>query len=578
MLHRINKLTNWQLAICIALVGFIVFSSGLHGQFQGDDIAQIVNNVPVHSITNVRLLFEGGTFYAGHGLRPLSGYYYRPLMMVVFALLYSLFGLNPFYYHLFQLLLCIASSVLVYYFFKYFFNTLLSFILALIFLLHPIDSQVVYSIPNIQDALCFFFGIAALVLLLRFSSLKSLLLVVACLFLALLSKETGLLFIVMAGAYLFWQARRKRLYQFLGIMTVPVIGWLSLKIQAVGLNVRPAYAQIDNLSIIGRLMTIPSLLPFYISKLLFPWELSSGYYFIHASFSVDYVLVPLIIDCLVIAILGCLAFLVRNKGTKYQFMLYCYFLLWATIGMLTISQIIVLDMTASDAWFYFIMVGVLGMVGVMFHVYQERINPKWFMSVVMTLLIISGVTTYLRGNEWKTPYILAQHNIAADNMDFNAYDEIATIEMTKGDYVQALPYAQRAALLYPDFLGYLDWGDSLMANGYYQQAQTVYSQAIHYSYSNKSAAYENRAVLSLAYGSPQLNQQFFSRATSKYPHDSTIWLYDALFLAQQHDSTNAKFAITKAKTYGHVSPYFYDAIMANHPFQAQLLDQTIAID
>jgi len=84
MLNKINKIANWQAALIITTLGFLVFFVGLHGQFLGDDLPQIVNNVPVHSVANIHLFFEGGTFYNGHGLAPLSGVYFRPLMTTVF--------------------------------------------------------------------------------------------------------------------------------------------------------------------------------------------------------------------------------------------------------------------------------------------------------------------------------------------------------------------------------------------------------------------------------------------------------------------------------------------------------------
>ena len=73
MLAKINKLKNWQVALIFLVLCFAVFFTGLRGQFQGDDISQIVSNIPVHSIKNIRLLFEGGTVYNGQGLAPLGG-------------------------------------------------------------------------------------------------------------------------------------------------------------------------------------------------------------------------------------------------------------------------------------------------------------------------------------------------------------------------------------------------------------------------------------------------------------------------------------------------------------------------
>jgi 4-amino-4-deoxy-L-arabinose transferase-like glycosyltransferase len=207
LVARINKLKDWQASLCIVLIGFAIYFTGLASPFQGDDEAQIVYNPTVHSLSNIRSFFEGGTFYNGSVHTKLIGAYYRPLMSTVFSVLYTLFGQHSFYFHFFQLVLCLASTILLYLFLRYSFKPLLALVLSLIFLIHPLDSQVVYAIPNMQDALFFFFGILAVWLLVRFSSVKSLFFVALCLFLSLLSKESGVLFIAVSLLYLYWWNR-----------------------------------------------------------------------------------------------------------------------------------------------------------------------------------------------------------------------------------------------------------------------------------------------------------------------------------------------------------------------------------
>lgn len=127
----LRQLSNLQAVIILTLVGFMVYLSGLASAFTGDDIYQIVNNVPVHSIANIGLFFEGGTFYIGHGLSPLAGIYFRPLMTTTFSLLYSLFGAQPLYYHLLQLIVCIGSSSILYLFFRFSFKPALALLLGI---------------------------------------------------------------------------------------------------------------------------------------------------------------------------------------------------------------------------------------------------------------------------------------------------------------------------------------------------------------------------------------------------------------------------------------------------------------
>ncbi len=165
LISRLNKLSNWQVALIIVVVSFVVYASGFSNPFQGDDYGQIVDNVPVHSISNIVLFFKGGTFYNGEGLEPLSGVYYRPLMTTVFSLVYSLFGAHAIYFHILQLLLFTASAFFVYLVFAYSFSRWIALFLSLLLLVHPIDSEIVYAIPVMQDTLYFFFGMLGLYLI-----------------------------------------------------------------------------------------------------------------------------------------------------------------------------------------------------------------------------------------------------------------------------------------------------------------------------------------------------------------------------------------------------------------------------
>ncbi len=141
-----SKRDTIKAALLIAAIGVAVYFSGLSGQFLGDDTTQIINNVPVHSIANIATFFSGGTSY--NGQIKLSGVYYRPLMTTTFSLLYTLFGPNPVWFHLLQLLLHILCAFVLFLVLRYFLRPTTSLILALVFLVHPINSQAVFSIPS----------------------------------------------------------------------------------------------------------------------------------------------------------------------------------------------------------------------------------------------------------------------------------------------------------------------------------------------------------------------------------------------------------------------------------------------
>src|SRR6185437_9579465 len=109
----------------IVIVGIIVYFNGLFGTFVWDDVYQIQNNILVHSVSNFLSFFLGSTFTPENSSQ-LGGLYYRPLMTLAFSLIYTFFGPQTFPYHLLQLCIHIANTLLIFYLFKRFFKETLA--------------------------------------------------------------------------------------------------------------------------------------------------------------------------------------------------------------------------------------------------------------------------------------------------------------------------------------------------------------------------------------------------------------------------------------------------------------------
>jgi tetratricopeptide (TPR) repeat protein len=569
---KINKIGSLQASIIITIIGFVVCFTGLSSPFRNDDTSQIVNALPVHSITHIRIFFESGTFYNGQGLAPLTGIYFRPLETTFYSLIYTIAGAHPFAYHLCQLLLCIASAFILYLVFKYSFKALLALLLAIIFLIHPLNSQVVYAIPQFSDALFFFFGILAIWLLLRFKSVKSLIPVALCLFLSLLSKETAVIFIAMAILYLFW-FNRERLYKFFGIMVLPVALYLILRINAVGLDRNFTSTPIDKLHLWGRLLTAPSIMQFYLTKFIFPWRLASGYYWVNPTFSVRHFLLPLFIDSAVVSLVVYLAFVIHKKASKELFFSYMFFAIWALIGLIPYLQIAPVDMTACESWFYFSMVGWLGMIGIILVTFQSYIHPKWFVIIATVLIVIFGFRTAIRGLDWDNPISLDYKDIAASPEDFIAYKNVSMYYFNQGNYDKAKVYAEKSIGIYPVGSNYDALGVALTLLGNYPGAAQAFTTGM--KYQDINILYENRAAITGGYGTPAANTQFLLSAVNNFPQDPEIWFYLAIQEYRDNNTGDAKIAISNAYDYrqysgatpisSEVISIIYSRIMSNSP-------------
>jgi tetratricopeptide (TPR) repeat protein len=566
VLDRINKLKGYQAVALIVLVGALVYFRSLHNQFQADDYLQIVNNVPVHSIKNFFLLFKGGTFYYGHGLSKLSGAYYRPLMSVIFSLLYALFGANALYFHLFQLLLCIGSASILYLFFRYSFLPSMSILLALLWLIHPINSQIVYDIPEMQDALCFFFGILSLWLLVKFSSKRSLILVALSLFLALLSKETGLLFVILAAVYLFWWDR-KRLASFSAITIVPLVAWAYLRVKAVGISSNPHNAPILATPLSGRLFNLPSTILFYFSKLIFPWHLASVYYWVHSTYSFRYFLLPLILDLLIVAVIIYGALSIRRRSTQAKYLSYIFFSIWLVIGVASISQIIPLDMTTSEGWFYMPFAGLLGMLGTWLSTLKIKFSPTWAVPLCLLLLLILGGRSFVRASDWQNEYTLDSADIKVSKEDYVAYNDLSQQSINNGNYQQAVIYAKQSIAAWPTWSGYDNMGVAYTQEGNYAEALIALQTGLRLS--NESLLYANIAQVVTLYGNPIEDNQLITEALKNYPNDPALLIWSAVFYDEHNYNVEAKAFVLKAASLGD-EPNFGQPILSNQTFTLQV--------
>jgi hypothetical protein len=547
---KLDQLRTLHVIAILFVTGIIVYGIGLKNRFLGDDALQIVNNPPVHSIVHIKLFFEGGTFYVGNGLHPLGGVYFRPLMTTVYSIIYTIFGAHPFYFHLIQLLLFIGSSAFVYLIFRFSFKPSLALLLALIFLVHPINSQAVFEISTMQDTLFFFFGILGMYILFQYKSIESLIGAACCLFLSLLAKETAVVFVFMGAMYLYWY-NRKRLGAYCGITLLPIIVWLILKIHAVGLlGSNPHNAPIDELSLTGRLMTSPSILLFYITKFIFPWKLASVYYWVHPTFSIKYVLFPLIIDLVVIGFAVYGAYLLYQKSSKAMYYTYVFFGIWAATGTLTTLQILPLDATASTTWFYFSMVGVLGMLGIVLKTFEiDQANLLWIMLAIILLL---GIRTVVRGPNYASNDTLAFNDIKSTNSDYVAYGLVSQYYFyDHKDLPEALKYGNKSIAIFPSGSTYNTLCTVYFSLNQREQAERSCIRALRYPQTRTGLLYSSTALLMLLNGNSQSKQlQFILAGLKEYPRNANLWLYLAVIQYQDGNVISATSSIGNAANYG----------------------------
>jgi tetratricopeptide (TPR) repeat protein len=172
-----------RIALLLGLTIF-VYANTLVNDFAFDDELYILRNPVVTSPSTRGFLL------------PARDNVFRPLTFATFALNWAAAGPRPFGYHLFNLLLHAAVSVLVYLLLRTILEPVshdssIAFAAALLFAVHPIHTEAVSSIVGRSELLAAGFLLVAWLLHLRDRQVASL----VCLLLAMMAKESAVVFL-----------------------------------------------------------------------------------------------------------------------------------------------------------------------------------------------------------------------------------------------------------------------------------------------------------------------------------------------------------------------------------------------
>ncbi|MFH1710092.1 MAG: tetratricopeptide repeat protein [bacterium] len=197
-------LNSWRPYAWIAIIGSLLYFKSLFFNFvYFDDNSLIIDNFFfLKDIANFPRIFTQSVFHVLHAPET----YYRPMLTLSFMLDAQMGGLNPFFYHLTNILLHLIASILVFVLFvKLKYRRDLSFIFSIIFTVHPVLTQAVAWIPGRNDPLLAVFVLSAFISFLGFMETRRwryYLFHMIFWALAIFTKESAVALILLCGFYL----------------------------------------------------------------------------------------------------------------------------------------------------------------------------------------------------------------------------------------------------------------------------------------------------------------------------------------------------------------------------------------
>lgn len=280
-----------KLALLLGVVALIAYCNTLANGFVLDDfIVMKRNSIVAKGFSGIPELFA--TPYH-HGHSAIANDLYRPLALAMFAMEYQVFGGGPGGSHLMNILVFAGCVMLLFLFLNNLFEqrkTVMVFVAALLFALHPIHTEVVANIKSRDELLCFLFSFAALLTFMKYvqgGKLQHMLGGVLFVFLALLSKETAItLLAVVPLVFFFYNKVSRNRSIIITVGTVVITGiYLAIRFSVLAkynANHSGVVSFIDNILVNApsasvKLATAVSIMGSYIKLLFFPNPLICDY-------------------------------------------------------------------------------------------------------------------------------------------------------------------------------------------------------------------------------------------------------------------------------------------------------------
>lgn len=499
---QLHKLAGWlsrtwiRCAI-LALLGFVVHFPALQGQLVWDDQYLARDNPFIKSPV---LIFESFRHYLF--LDSFSAHY-RPVQNISYILDYVIWNTDPYGFHLSNVLWHVGSGILLFLLLQKLLGgfvadkplvfgrsviSLTAFFAALAWMVHPVHSAAVDYISGRADSLAFFFACGSWLLYLRGRTTthrlgRTLIFLCAAIaaLLALCSRESACLWIVIFGLHLFAFEKTLPLRRKLGVFAIclAIIGAYGC------LRQLPEHRVTTVASATGwpapvRAILMARALGDYARLLLWPSNLHmERSVFEPASFadntswrnavSSEYLsAVGLVVAAALVA-----AALRKGPGQRIRI----FGASWFLLAYLPTSNLFQLNATVAEHWLYLPSVGFLIFaVGCLLEFPRSALR---FAPVLACLACLAlGARSFVRSTDWVTPEIFYQRTLAAGGKTLRVAMNLGQVYSANGEYAKAEALFRRVLEISPDYtMARSNLGEALFRQGRKKEAAEVFATA-----------------------------------------------------------------------------------------------------
>ncbi len=562
----------WYGILLFAFV-FILYGQSInYGYVLDDDLVARYNPFVQQGIKGLPKIFTENTcpLYASQGS-------YRPLLQAHLAIEKEFWGFNPGVSHFFNVLYyAILGVILFVVLCRIFKNTdkVFPFLITLLFLAHPVHTEVVANIKSGDEIFCLIFVLLSILFLFWYLDKAKIIWLVAsatCFFLAAASKETGLTFLAVIPLILFYFTGEK--IKRISLLTVPYLlaSVFFLIIRTVvnhgvvsSTKISPLFNSIVAIpSASERLATKVFVLGKYIFLLFVPYHLSWDYGYSQIA-PVGWLSPYVILTVLVY--LGLLMFALLKIKSRSVFG-FCVFYFLVTISI-TSNIIVPIGSTMAER---FLFVPSLGFCIAIVFLFTKTLsvdisanskhNYSLFYGITGVLIFVYLLKTIDRGAAWKDPLSLYEagvkdspnsartHGALGNEYSMLAQANSITVERNEL-FKKALDELKSGLNIYPkDYQAWYNLGVVYFSTGKIEEGQDACKKAISYN-PDFQQAYNNLGTSQAQKGDLKTAVSNFARAAEL---DSNY--LDAF--------SNAAAAYSGLREYKKAAPYYKRCVELN---------------
>jgi hypothetical protein len=446
------------------VLSFLFYGNSIKNGFSLDDSYVTPTNYPVKgkNYTPNQSLVAGGVknipkiwrSHYGHGSG--TSYDYRPIVITMFAIEYAVFGQAPHVNHIINIIL---YGILVFCLFlllkkclyEYPFNDFFAFVCSVLFLAHPIHTEVVNNIKCRDELLALLFMLLATLNTLKFyefKQIKYLLFSAVFVFLGLYTKLTSAILVVLVPLVILFfskAGKKETIFLIIGLIVCFFLYVLSKRTLVTEKTIRyfyhfenPLYT--EHISFYSKVLFSLKVFGTYVKLILFPYPLR--FYYGSAIFSTQVGLFDfeIILGCIFLMAASYYCYKSKNKIALFGLLFFLISIAPLTNLVQPVAGVLGERLCLTSSIGFMVLV-----TSVVFSFYKNvpnKVSIQLFvqkpMSYLSMVLLIFLFYTWNRNNAWESEFSLYEHDAqysekssGINNLLGNKYFEMLTTGNTK---------------------------------------------------------------------------------------------------------------------------------------------------